>query len=149
RTASTHSESSGPSSPGRDTTGQSHPNAEQADDRTTGSALRPHSGDDCDPVESWVKLRRPTSQCWLSEQATTVATVPFRTLTGDSDLPGTLDDGSPIPAEVARTIAGRSKTIQRILTDPATGTPLDAKATSYPVPKDLRKTLIEQWNCCA
>src|SRR5699024_2765444 len=59
------------------------------------------------------------------------------------------DDGSPIPAEVARTIAGRSKTIQRILTDPATGTPLDAKATSYPVPKDLRKTLIEQWNCCA
>src|SRR5699024_2886257 len=28
------------------------------------------------------------------------------------------------------------------------GTPLDAKATSYPVPKDLRKTLVEQWNCC-
>src|SRR5699024_2814114 len=115
----------------------------------SGSTFRPDSGDDFGPVEYWVKLRMPTSQWWLSQQAATVATVPFLTLTGDSDLPGTLDDGSPIPAEVARTIAGRSKTIQRILTDPATGTPLAAKATSYPVPKDLRKTLIEQWNCCA
>jgi hypothetical protein len=149
RTAPTHSGSAGPSSASSDTTAQTHANAEQSDDRSIGSAFRPDSGDGFGPVEYWVKLRMPTSQWWLSQQAATVATVPFLTLTGDSDLPGTLDDGSPIPAEVARTIAGRSKTIQRILTDPATGTPLDAKATSYPVPKDLRKTLIEQWNCCA
>ncbi|WP_209326177.1 HNH endonuclease signature motif containing protein [Brevibacterium renqingii] len=126
-----------------------HPaDVEQSDDCAAGSAFRPDSEDNLGPVEYWVKLRMPTSQWWLSQQAATVATVPFLTLTGDSELPGTLADGSPIPAEVARTIAGRSKTIQRILTDPATGTPIDAKATSYPVPKDLRKTLVEQWNNC-
>src|SRR5699024_129859 len=130
------------------TTAQTHANAEQSGDRSIGSAFRPDSGDGFGPVEYWVKLRMPTSQWWLSQQAATLATVPFLTLTGDSDLPGTLADGSPIPAEVARTIAGRSKTIQRILTDPATGTPLAAKATSYPVPQDLRTTLVEQWNCC-
>lgn len=99
-------------------------------------------------LEYWVTVTMPTSQWWLANQAATVATVPFLTLTGDSDLPGTFTDGSPIPADMARKIAGRSKTIQRILTDPATGTPLDAKATSYAVPKDLRKTLVEQWTTC-
>ena len=90
----------------------------------------------------------PTSSRWLSHQAATVVTVPFLTLTGDSDLPGTFADGSPVPVEMARNIAGRSKSIQRILTDPATGTPIDAKATTYKVPRDLRKTLIEQWTVC-
>ncbi|WP_210604577.1 HNH endonuclease signature motif containing protein [Brevibacterium oceani] len=115
--------------------------------RTAGSAF---SADEQDrgPVEYWVKLRMPTTQQWLSHQAATVVTVPFLSLAGDSDLPGTFADGSPVPAEVARTIAGRSKSIQRILTDPATGTPIDAKATSYVVPQDLRKTLIEQWTVC-
>lgn len=90
----------------------------------------------------------PTNSWWLSHQAATVVTVPFLTLTEDSDLLGTFADGSPVPAEVARTIAGRSKSIQRILTDPGTGTPLDAKATTYQVPRDLRKTLVEQWTVC-
>lgn len=121
--------------------------AEDSADQSAGSAFRT-AEEDLGPAEYWVKVRMPTTQWWLSHQAATVATVPFLSLTGDSDLPGTFADGSPMPAEVARTIAGRSKSIQRILTDPATGTPIDAKATSYVVPKDLRKTLIEQWTVC-
>src|SRR5699024_4320042 len=116
--------------------------------RSTGSAFRPDDEDAAGPVEYFVKLRMPTSSQWLAHQAATVVTVPFLTLTGDSDLPGTFADGSPVPAEVARNIAGRSKSIQRILTDPTTGTPIDAKATTYQVPRDLRKTLIEQWTVC-
>ncbi|MGC2941809.1 MULTISPECIES: HNH endonuclease signature motif containing protein [unclassified Brevibacterium] len=120
--------------------------------QSAGSAFAPDPEDggeaDHGPVEYSIRLRMPTSQSWLANQAATVVTVPFLTLTGDSDLPGTFADGSPVPAEAARTIAGRSKTIQRILTDPATGTPVDAKATTYTVPKDLRKTLIEQWTVC-
>ncbi|MFE2741727.1 HNH endonuclease signature motif containing protein [Brevibacterium sediminis] len=120
--------------------------------RPNGSAFRPDcsvEGEDPDcPIEYVVKLRMPTSAWWLSHQAATVVTVPFLSLTGDSDLPGTFADGSPVPVEVARNIAGRSKSIQRILTDPATGTPIDAKATTYQVPRDLRKTLVEQWTVC-
>lgn len=120
--------------------------------RPDGSAFRPDcsvEGQGSDgPVEYVVKLRMPTNSWWLSHQAATVVTVPFLTLTEDSDLPGTFADGSPVPAEVARTIAGRSKSIQRILTDPGTGTPIDAKATTYQVPRDLRKTLVEQWTVC-
>ena len=126
--------------------GSAGPAASVGSDESTGSAFR-CDGEDEDtagPVEYFVKLRMPTSSQWLSHQAATVVTVPFLTLTGDSDLPGTFADGSPVPAEVARNIAGRSKGIQRILTDPATGTPIDAKATTYQVPRDLRKTLIEQ-----
>ncbi|WP_432790856.1 HNH endonuclease signature motif containing protein [Brevibacterium sp. K11IcPPYGO002] len=119
-----------------------------SDDRSVGSAFAPDSEDADGPVEYFVKLRMPTNAWWLSHQAATVVTVPFLTLTEDSDLPGTFADGSPVPAEVARTIAGRSKSIQRILTDPGTGTPLDAKATTYQVPRDLRKTLVEQWTVC-
>ncbi|SMX83946.1 hypothetical protein BI49514_01756 [Brevibacterium iodinum ATCC 49514] len=119
-----------------------------AADQSFGSAFSPDGEDADGPVEYFVKLRMPTNSWWLSHQAATVVTVPFLTLTEDSDLPGTFADGSPVPAEVARTIAGRSKSIQRILTDPGTGTPVDAKATTYQVPRDLRKTLVEQWTVC-
>src|SRR5699024_3810787 len=70
--------------------------------RSTGSAFRPDDEDAAGPVEYFVKLRMPTSSQWLAHQAATVVTVPFLTLTGDSDLPGTFADGSPVPAEVAR-----------------------------------------------
>lgn len=95
-----------------------------------------------------VMIAMPTDQWWLANQAAVVTTVPYLTMTGDSDLPGTLADGSPIPAETARRIAARSKTLTRILTDPATGTPIDAKATTYRIPNDVRKTLIAQWTIC-
>lgn len=64
------------------------------------------------------------------------------------DLAGMLPDGSPIPADMARRVAGYSTTWTRLLTDPATGTPVDAKATSYAIPNSVRKTLVAQFVTC-
>lgn len=64
------------------------------------------------------------------------------------DLAGMLPDGSPIPADMARRVAGYSTTWTRLLTDPATGTPVDARATSYAVPNSVRKTLVAQFVTC-
>lgn len=95
-----------------------------------------------------VTVGMPTDQWWISNQAAVVVTVPFLTLAGESELPGILADGSPVPAETARRIGARSKTLTRILTDPATGTPIDAKATTYRIPNDVRRTLIAKWAIC-
>ena len=64
------------------------------------------------------------------------------------DLAGMLPNGSPIPADMARRVAGYSTTWTRLLTDPATGTPVDAKATSYAIPNSVRKTLVAQFVTC-
>ena len=64
------------------------------------------------------------------------------------DLAGMLPNGSPIPADMARRVAGNSTTWIRLLTDPATGTPVDAKATSYAIPNSVRKTLVAQFVTC-
>lgn len=101
-----------------------------------------------DITEYDVTVGMPTDQWWIANQAAVVVTVPYLTLTGESQLPGTLADGSPVPAETARRIAARSKTLTRILTDPATGTPVDAKATTYRIPNEVRKTLVAKWAIC-
>nr|WP_275901989.1 HNH endonuclease signature motif containing protein [Brevibacterium zhoupengii] len=77
-----------------------------------------------------------------------ITTVPFLTLAGSAELPGTFSDGSPIPAETARRVARHAKSWTRILTDPATGTPVDAKAATYQIPENVRQTLIAKWQAC-
>ncbi|WP_231939344.1 HNH endonuclease signature motif containing protein [Brevibacterium siliguriense] len=64
------------------------------------------------------------------------------------DLAGMLPNGSPIPADMARRVAGYSTTWTRLLTDPATGTPVDAKAMTYAIPNSVRKTLVAQFVTC-
>src|SRR5699024_4935382 len=64
------------------------------------------------------------------------------------DLAGMLPDGSPGPADMARRVAGYASTWTRLLTDPATGTPVDAKAMTYAIPNSIRKTLIAQYVTC-
>ncbi|MGO2152279.1 MAG: HNH endonuclease signature motif containing protein, partial [Brevibacterium aurantiacum] len=64
------------------------------------------------------------------------------------DLAGMLPDGSPLPADMARRLAGYASTWTRILTDPATGTPLDAKAINYTIPNSVRQPLSAQWMNC-
>lgn len=113
-----------------------------------GTAFSPQSTPQEKVAEYNVIVGMPTEQWWVANQAAVVVTVPYLTLTGESELPGTLADGSPVPAETARRIAARSKTLTRILTDPATGTPIDAKATNYRIPNEVRKTLIAQWTIC-
>lgn len=114
----------------------------------SGTAFAPGSPRKEEITEYDVTVGMPTDQWWIANQAAVVVTVPYLTLTGESELPGTLADGSPVPAETARRIAARSKTLTRILTDPATGTPIDAKATTYRIPNDVRKTLIAKWAIC-
>lgn len=58
-------------------------------------------------------------------------TVPFMTLLGESDAPGMLDGTTPIPAEMARDLAGREDAWYRVLTDPSTGRFLPLAADRY------------------
>ncbi|TSI15513.1 HNH endonuclease [Brevibacterium aurantiacum] len=95
-----------------------------------------------------VALTMPTHEQWLGSQAKMITTVPFLTLAGSSELPGTFSDGSPIPADTARRVARHAKSWTRILTDPASGTPVDAKATTYQIPESVRQTLIAKWQAC-
>lgn len=95
-----------------------------------------------------IVLTMPTDAYWLAAQGKMITTVPFLTLLGYSDLPGTFPDGSPIPADTARRIAKECSTWTRILTDPATGTPVDANATSYYIPARVRQTLTAKWQAC-
>jgi hypothetical protein len=57
--------------------------------------------------------------------------VPFLTLVGGDDAPGVLEDGTPIPAEMAREIAGKSEEWFRVLTDPSSGEFLPRPAQKY------------------
>ena len=95
-----------------------------------------------------IKLVMPTHGQWIREQAKMLVTVPFLTLAGQSRLPGVFSDGAPIPATVARSIAGECSTWVRIMTDPVTGTPLDARAQSYRIPADVRLPLTAKWRAC-
>ncbi|RBP65109.1 HNH endonuclease [Brevibacterium sanguinis] len=107
-----------------------------------------HDAEPGEDISYDVRLTMPTHAQWLDAQARVTATVPVLTLLGRADLPGTLPDGSPIPADMARDLASHSSTWTRILTDPGTGTPIDAKASTYAIPRDVRRTLIAQWVTC-
>src|SRR5699024_4724238 len=62
---------------------------------------------------------------------------------------GIFSDGSPVPAETTRAIAGECMTWTRILTDRATGTPIDAKALTYHIPASVRLPLAAKWQSCS
>jgi hypothetical protein len=96
-----------------------------------------------------IKLVMPTHGQWVREQAKMMVSVPYLTATGRSELPGTFSDGSPVPPEAARALAAQSPTWHRILTDPATGTPIDARSRSYYIPADVRAPLIAKWQSCS
>ena len=74
-------------------------------------------------------------------------TVPVGTLLGVQDEPGELAGYGPIPAEQARDIAADA-TWRRILTDPATGGPLDVGTTRYKPPPSLAEHVITRDRTC-
>ncbi|QQB15082.1 HNH endonuclease signature motif containing protein [Brevibacterium casei] len=113
-----------------------------------GSAFFPGPQPHPVPREYFIDVSMPTGPHWIRNQAGLVVTLPLMSLLGDSNLPGVLPDGSPIPAETARRIAAGSPTLTRILTDPATGTPINAQAKTYAIPQQVRRTLISQWMMC-
>lgn len=89
-----------------------------------------------------------TEAATATTSASTDTAAEQRTDTDVCDLAGMLPDGSPLPADMARRLAGCASIWTRILTDPATGTPLDAKATSYTIPNSIRQPLAAQWMNC-
>ncbi|MFC0676076.1 HNH endonuclease signature motif containing protein [Brachybacterium hainanense] len=58
-------------------------------------------------------------------------TVPALTLLGETDAPGVLDGHVPVPADLARILAGGEETWYRVLTDPGNGAFLPLPATTY------------------
>ncbi|WP_167193115.1 HNH endonuclease signature motif containing protein [Brevibacterium pigmentatum] len=99
-------------------------------------------------VKTTIKLVMPTHGQWVREQAKMMVTVPYLTAVGKSELPGTFSDGTPVPPDAARALAGECPTWHRILTDPATGTPIDARSRSYYIPADVRAPLTGKWQSC-
>ncbi|GAB2532154.1 HNH endonuclease signature motif containing protein [Brachybacterium huguangmaarense] len=75
-------------------------------------------------------------------------TVPVTTLLGEGDEPGTLDGVSPIPAPLARELAGREDVWFRILTDPVSGAFLPLPASRYvPTPAMLEHLRLRGATC--
>jgi hypothetical protein len=76
-------------------------------------------------------------------------TVAATTLLGLDDLPGELAGYGPIPAEMARQIAGDpDSTWRRILTDPVSGVLLDYGTTVYRPPPALARHVIARDQVC-
>lgn len=93
-------------------------------------------------------LTLPTDSAWLRAQAGVNVTIPLLSLMGCSQLPGRLDDASPLSAADARRIAAHSPSLRRLVTDPVTGTVLEAVAQTYAIPASLRTTLTARWQWC-
>lgn len=75
-------------------------------------------------------------------------TVPALTLLGESDAPGLLDGRHPIPAEMARELAGTEETWFRVLTDPSSGEFLRLPADRYrPTPAMLEHLRLRHPEC--
>ena len=77
-------------------------------------------------------------------------TVPALTLLGASVEPGMLDGRIPVPASMARELAGASRTWYRVLTDPASGEFLPLPAERYaPSPAMLEHLRLRNVTCAA
>ncbi|HEY5230873.1 MAG TPA: DUF222 domain-containing protein [Galbitalea sp.] len=74
-------------------------------------------------------------------RAQVILAVPVLTLLGQSDEPAILNGCVPIDPVTARRLAGRTKSLVRILTHPETGATLSIGRRRYKVPKDLRTYL--------
>jgi Domain of unknown function (DUF222) len=74
-------------------------------------------------------------------------TVPYTVLLGAEDHPGELAGYGPIPAAVARDLAAGG-TWRRILTDPASGRPVDYGTTRYRPPAHLAGLVITRDQTC-
>ncbi|WP_026819086.1 HNH endonuclease [Arthrobacter castelli] len=68
-------------------------------------------------------------------------TIPALTLMGHTDQPGDLEGYGPIPADIARQLAGDSNSWYRVLTDPWKGSVLAHGRKHKKPPKDLKRLL--------
>lgn len=75
--------------------------------------------------------------------------VPVTTLLGAGDEPGLLDGTIPIPADMARSLAGNQDTWYRVLTDPVTGAFLPARQERYQPTTGMLEHLRHRHATCA
>jgi len=76
-------------------------------------------------------------------------TVPVLTMLGGSQEPGMLEGTIPIPAAMARELAGQSETWYRVLTDPCSGAFLPLPAKRYAPSRDMLEHLRLRNTTCA
>jgi hypothetical protein len=74
-------------------------------------------------------------------------TIPYTALLGADDQPGDIAGYGPVPAAVARDLAAGG-TWRRVLTDPASGRPLDYGTTRYRPPAHLAGLVITRDQTC-
>ena len=102
-----------------------------------------HATPDSDETDRYrVQVSLPDQATVLRKHATVVVTVPATTLLGLDNRPGMIAD-SPIPADMARTIAAGSTVWYRILTDPSTGRVLDHVAHKYEPDRATRMSVMK------
>lgn len=94
-----------------------------------------------------VEVSLPDDASILRKHATVVVTVPMTTLMGLDDRPGMIAD-TPVPADMARTIASTSTVWYRMLTDPSTGRVLDHVAHRYEPDRATRIAVATKWQTC-
>ncbi|WP_125612713.1 HNH endonuclease signature motif containing protein [Specibacter cremeus] len=77
-----------------------------------------------------------------------LVTVPFLSLLGVTNEPGQVAGGGPVPASIARALAGNAPSFLRVLTDPVTGIALDLHPDRYRVSAVMRARLRTRDGTC-
>jgi hypothetical protein len=94
-----------------------------------------------------VGCRCTCGQCRRGGGVDLRVTIPYTALLGADELPGELAGYGPIPAAAARDLAAGG-TWRRILTDPASGRPLDYGTTRYQPPAHLAGLVTARDQTC-
>ncbi|MGH3777363.1 MAG: DUF222 domain-containing protein [Pseudonocardiaceae bacterium] len=117
---------------------------------TTGTTAAPGAHDDSPAAPSATGSAGCRCECGRCRRGGGVdvrVTIPYTALLGADDLPGELAGYGPIPAAVARDLAAGG-TWRRVLTDPASGRPLDYGTTRYRPPAHLAGLVITRDQTC-
>lgn len=118
----------------------SNPEATPAEN-TTG---QDSTGEACPATPAWVRYfpgGLPPALLWVVVSAATLAEL--------SDDPGTLANGTALPADAVRDLAfAAGSTWRRLVTDPITGEALELSTTSYTPPPRLREAIQARDGTC-
>ncbi|MGQ0779331.1 MAG: DUF222 domain-containing protein [Pseudonocardiales bacterium] len=108
-----------------------------------------NSGDDTPTTDatSPAGCRCACGRCRRGGGVDVRVTIPYTALLGADDQPGEIAGYGPIPAAVARDLAAAG-TWRRILTDPASGRPVDYGTTRYRPPAHLAGLVITRDQTC-
>ncbi|MGQ0776268.1 MAG: DUF222 domain-containing protein [Pseudonocardiales bacterium] len=114
-----------------------------------GVRISPSIGDDVAATDTTnpAGCRCACGRCRRGGGVDVRVTVPYTALLGADDLPGEIAGYGPVPAAVARDLAAGG-TWRRILTDPASGRPVDYGTSRYRPPAHLAGLVITRDQTC-